>query len=131
MTPDSVCSGADRRRTADRGRGRRRRPDDVSRRRSLSLGGREAGLQVGQDVVDVLDADGQPDQPRGDTGGQLLGRRELGVGGRRRVDDQRAHVTDVRQVGEQLQRIGERLTGLDAALDLERDDRRRRPSART
>ena len=68
--------------------------------------------------------DGQPDQARGDAGGQLLApRRQLAVGGRRRVDDQAAHVTDVGHVAVQLERLDEPLAGLDAALDLEREHR--------
>ena len=35
-----------------------------------SLAARKPGLQVGQDVVDVLDADGQPDQARRDAGAE-------------------------------------------------------------
>ena len=46
-------------------------------------------------------------------GGQLRVRR------RRRVDHQAAHVADVGDVAVQLERLDERLAGLDAALDLE------------
>src|SRR6201994_499184 len=43
-----------------------------TRGRAVLAGRREAELQVGQDVVDPLDADGQPHQARADAGGQLL-----------------------------------------------------------
>ena len=50
--------------------------------------------------------DGQPDQARRHTGGQLLlGGRAAGVGGRGRMDHQRAHVTDVGHVAVQLERV--------------------------
>ena len=42
-----------------------------------------------------------------------------------RVDDEAAHVADVGQVAVQLQRVDEPLARLDAALQLERDDRAR------
>src|ERR1700733_9736240 len=80
----------------------------------------EAELEVGQDVVDALDADGQPHQTGGDAGGQLLGGAQLRVGGRCRVNHQRAHVADVGDVAVQLQRVHERLPSLDATGQLER-----------
>ena len=72
-------------------------------------------------AVVVVDGGGEPYQPRADAGGQLLRRAQLGVGGRRGVDHQRAHVADVGDVAVQLERVDERLAGLDAAGQLERE----------
>ena len=55
-------------------------------------------------------------------GNGLLFRRELAVRGRRRVDDQRAHVTDVGHVGVQLQGIDKALAGLRSPGDVEGHD---------
>ena len=58
--------------------------------------GRLQGLvEVGDDVVGVLDADGNPDHLRLHPGLELLGKRELGMGRGGRVDDQRPGVQDV------------------------------------
>ena len=62
-------------------------------------------------------------RPGRDAGGELLLGGELRVRGRRRVDDQRAHVADVGDVAVQRQRVDERLAGLDAARELERQHR--------
>ena len=83
---------------------------------------REALFQVGDDVVDVLRADGQADGGRGDTlVGQIL-RRQLGVGGGGGVDDQTLHVGHVGQQGEDLQVVDEAEGRLLSALDLEGED---------
>ena len=71
----------------------------------------------------MLQPHGQAHQARGDPAAQLLGVRELAVGGARRVDDQAADVTDVGDVAVQHQRLDELLAGLAAALDLERQHR--------
>ena len=56
---------------------------------------------------------------------------ELSVGGGCRVDDEGADITDVGQVGEKLERVGERLARLHPALDLEGHDRAAALAART
>ena len=48
-----------------------------------------------------------------------------------RVDREAAHVADVGEVAEQLERVDELLARLDAALQLERDDRARAARAGT
>ena len=90
------------------------RPDALER-----LGRGEPLLEVGEDVVDALDADREPHQPWRHTGGQLLLGSELGVRGRRRVDHQRPHVADVGDMAVQRQRVDERLARVDAAGQLE------------
>ena len=90
---------------------------------SGALGGAEAGVEVGQDVLERLEADGQADQVGGDAGGGLLGLGQLRVGGRRRVDGQAADVADVGQVAEQLEPLDEAPARLLAALDAEGEDR--------
>ena len=54
---------------------------------------------------------------------QLLGELELAVRGARGVDREAAHVADVREVAEQLEAVDEVPARVDAALQLERDDR--------
>ncbi len=82
----------------------RRRPGAQLNQRALAAGpvvrqpacfpvprsrrGGQGLIQVPQNVVDVLEADGQADQVVGYSAGQLLLVRELLVRGRRRVDGQ-------------------------------------------
>src|SRR5688500_16177362 len=88
-----------------------------------ATGGREGLLEVGLQVVDVLESDREAHQTRGDAGGELLLRGELRVRRGGGVDDERAHVADVGQVAEEAERVDELAPGLDAALELERQDR--------
>src|SRR4029453_4315327 len=81
----------------------------------------EGLVEVGQDVVRVLEPDREPHQVLGHTGGALLVRLELLVGGGRRVDDQRARIADVGQEAEELHPVDERLSLGEAALHPERD----------
>ena len=64
----------------------------------------------------MLDADGQPDQARSHAGGEPVGVPTLRVRRRRRVDDQRTDVTDVRHVRVQGERLDEGLARLDTCL---------------
>ncbi len=68
---------------------------------------------------------GQANKSRGgDTCGELLlGGGQLAVGGRGRMDDQRADVADVGHVAVQSQRVHELLARVHTAGDLEGDDR--------
>lgn len=63
----------------------------------LARRGLQRLLQIGDDVVDVLDADGEPDEFRARTRGFLRFRRQLLVGRARRMDDEGFRVADVRQ----------------------------------
>ena len=122
LPPPRVVAGAPR-----AGDGQRdRRP---SRQRPLAA--RKPGLEVGQDVVERLDAHGQAHEVVGDPGGDLLLGLELRVRRGRRVDGQAAHVADVGEVAEQLERVDELLARLEPALDPEREDRARARSAGT
>ena len=58
----------------------------------------EGLAQIGQDVVDMLDADGQAHGVGPDAGFGQFRRAELGMGGGCRMDDQRF---DVRHIGQQ------------------------------
>ena len=61
-------------------------------------------VEIRDDVVHVLDADRQADHVgRGACELELI-RRQLAVGGRGRVDDQRARVADIGEMREQLHR---------------------------
>ena len=85
-------------------------------------GRRKAALEIGEDVVDMLEADGQPHIAVGDAGRVLLLRRELRMRGGRRMDGQAARVADIGDVIEQLQRIDEAAAGFLAARQLEADE---------
>src|SRR6478735_12419281 len=87
------------------------------------LRGGEALLEVGDDVVDVLQPDGQAHQPGRDPGGHPGVVTTLRVRRRGGVDDERAHVTDVGYVAVQRQRLDELLARLEATLDLEGEHR--------
>src|SRR4051812_24111254 len=77
-----------------------------------SSDGGERLFQVGEQVVDVLDAERQPDRLLADARLVELGRRELPMRRRRRMRRQRLGVTDVDQPREELQRVEEARTGL-------------------
>jgi len=64
-------------------------------------------VEVGEDVVDVLDADGEADKFGADATGELLLGGELRMGRGGRVNRQRLGVTKVGNVGEQLERVDE------------------------
>jgi len=72
-------------------------------------------LQVGQDVIDMLDPDRQPDIAGGDTGRHLLFLVELGMGRAGGMNRQRPRVTDIGHVVDHLQRVDELPPRLDAA----------------
>lgn len=73
----------------------------------LGRGGLDGLLDVGRDVINVLDADRDADEVRGDAGALELVRAQLLVRGAGRVDDQRLGVADIGEVAQQLLR-GER-----------------------
>src|SRR5262249_30911299 len=84
---------------------------------------RQPVLQVADDVLDVLQPDGEPYHVRPGAGRNLLCIRELAVRGGRRMDDQRARVADVGEMREQLD-VGDQLHArLVAALEAEGEDR--------
>ena len=88
----------------------------------LAADGCEACLQIGDDVIDVLGADGQADGVLIDL---LLGQLlivQLAVGGGGRVDDQTLHVCNVCQQGEDLQVVNELEGFFVATLDVEGED---------
>ena len=89
---------------------------------SLAADGCETGFEVGDDIVDVLGADGQADGVLVDLllGQLLVG--QLAVGGGSRVDDQALHVGHVGQQGEDLQVVDELEGFLTAALDVKGED---------
>ena len=86
--------------------------------RSLAADGCETGFEVGDDIVDVLGADGQADGVLIDLlFGQLLVV-QLAVGGGSRVDDKALYVGDIGQKGEDFQIVDKLECFLAAALDV-------------
>ena len=79
-------------------------------------------VQIGDDVVHVLDADGQPNQVRAHAGRPLFLVGQLLVGRARRMNDQRFGVTDVGQKREQLHVVDEASARFQPALDAEGED---------
>ena len=59
-------------------------------------------LDIRDDVIYVLDTDGEPDEIRRNARGELLFFRELLMGGRCRVNGQRLRIPDVCKVGYEL-----------------------------
>ena len=82
--------------------------------RSLTL------LQVGLDVLDVLDADAETDEVLCHAAGRLFLVAQLLVRRRGRVNDERLCVSHVGQIRRQLERINKGRTGLGLALDTKR-----------
>ena len=91
--------------------------DEADGQRAVTRG--ERLVEVGDQVVDVLDADREPDQSSGHAGGHELVGGQLGVGRGGVVDRQRLGVADVGQVAEQLQRLDEPRAALAAGLQPE------------
>ena len=81
---------------------RRRRRARPRRARSAAGRGRQRLVEVGDEVVDVLEADRQPDEVVGHAGPILVLGAQLRVGRPGRVDDQRLGVADVGQQAEDL-----------------------------
>ena len=79
-------------------------------------------VEIGDDVVDVLDADGQAHVAGRYAAGELVGRAQLRVRGAGRVDGQRTRIADVGHVVEELERIDESRACLAALLELEADE---------
>ena len=82
---------------------------------------REGLIEIGKDVVNVLDADRKPHIAVGDAGLRLLLWRKLRVRGAGRVDRERAYIADVGDVIEHLQAVDELASGIATALELEAD----------
>src|SRR5215469_71306 len=107
------------------GRGRRQSDANAAARLAALLGRlgdarRLQGLvQIRDDIVDMLQPDGEPDIAVGDAGRELLVRRELGMRGGRRVDGEAPRIADMGDVIEELQGVDEAPPGLLAAGELE------------
>src|SRR5215204_4037722 len=80
-------------------------------------------IQVVQDVVDGLEANGEPDVVVGDTRGLLLVHRELRVGRRGRVYDQALRVAHVGKEAVQLEPVYKALARFEPTVDAEAEDR--------
>src|SRR6202049_4314264 len=76
-------------------------------------------VEIGEDVVDVLDAHAQANTAGCHPRGQLLLRRHLPMCRRCRVAGKRLRIAQIHQTLEELECIVEAHTGLEAAADLE------------
>ena len=81
---------------------------------------RQRLVEVGDDVVLVLDADREPDDVRAGAGLDLLRVGKLTMRGRSRMNDQRTGVADIGQMREQLHLGDELDAGLVAAAAVRR-----------
>ena len=78
-------------------------------------------LDIGDNIVDVLDADGQTHIPLGHDGGVLLFRRQLRVCGRCGMNREAARVAYIGYMIEQFQRVDEAPARFLAAGEFEAD----------
>src|SRR5260370_11225938 len=76
-------------------------------------------IEVADDVVNMFDADTEPHHLRSHPGLALFFNRHLPVGGRGRMAGQRFRVAQVDEPLDQLERVVERLAGLEPSLDPE------------
>jgi hypothetical protein len=79
-------------------------------------------VDIGNDIVHVLDADGKANEVGRHSTGDLLLLAQLLVGRGSRMNDQRLGVTDIGQVGQQLDVVDKLLPRFDPSLDAESDD---------
>src|SRR5581483_2359519 len=84
---------------------------------------RQRLLEIGDDVVGLLEPDREPHHVRPGAGLHLLRIRQLPVRGRRRMDDQRARVADIGEMREQLHVRHELDTGVVSTFEAEREYR--------
>ena len=81
------------------------------------MAGRKSLVEIPLDVIQILNADGEPDHIGFDAGGRLLFGAQLLMGGRSRMDDQATGVADVGQVREELEAVDKLAAGIVTALD--------------
>src|SRR5215469_12043126 len=74
----------------------------------------ESPIEIGQNVVDMLDANREPHITLGDAAGVLLLRRELRMRRRGRMDGKTPGIADIGNVVMHLERVDEPPTGLHA-----------------
>src|SRR5580704_14788230 len=80
-------------------------------------------IEIFEYVLNVFDADAEPDCFRGNAGSTLLVRSHLPMRGRSGMAAQRAGVADIDQSFDKLERIVEHLGGLETACDAEGEQR--------
>src|SRR6185436_15841213 len=90
---------------------------------SAAAGGVERLVEIGDDVVRVLDADAEPDGLGPDAGLDLVGRRHLAMRRRGRMAGERLRVTEIDEPLDQLQRVVKPRAALIATLRAEGQQR--------
>ena len=98
-------------------------PEAAYRFYPFLFGVSEAVFQVGQDIVNMLSADGKPDGVGADARFQLGLPAELGMSGGRWMNHQGFHIRHVGQQGKQLQMIDKGLSLFFFPLDLKGENR--------
>ena len=84
------------------------------------IGSLQGLLEVGDQVVDVLQPDAEPEEAVGDPDPRALGGRHLGVGGVARLAHERVHAAEARRMGDEPEAPEETLRCLAAAREPER-----------
>src|SRR5581483_6686540 len=79
----------------------------------------ESLIEIGDDVVDMFDADAEPNRFGSDASPELLFRRHLPVGSGGRMAGQGLGITQVDQTLDQIQRVIKGLGGFEAPFDSE------------
>src|SRR5208283_271091 len=85
----------------------------------------QPAIEVGSNIANVLDPDGEANQLRRHTRVALFGLAQLLVRGRRGMNHQRLGIAYVGEEAEQLQGIDEPFASLEASTNSERDQRAR------
>lgn len=88
---------------------------------ALATSSRKCAIQIIDQVVRVLDADGYTDNIGRRPCSFLLFRRQLPVRGGGRMDDQRPRIAEVCDVAEDFQRVHQFYASVIAALDPNRE----------
>src|SRR5712664_1805935 len=92
-------------------------------RLSVADGQFERLVEIGEDVVDVLDSHTQANAARCHPRGQLLLRRHLPMRRRCRMAGERFSIAQIHQALEKLERVVEAHAGFEPAADLEGNER--------
>jgi hypothetical protein len=89
----------------------------------LTLGGGQHLVDVGDDILNVLDADGQSDSFGANTRFELDFWRQLAMGRRSGMARERLGITNIDKAGDQAKRVIEHLARLDPSFNAKGEER--------